>query len=641
MRLIGLILLASSTLLAQQRSDLRTAQSTGFLIELSGDWRMSPDDKAEYAAPGYNDDGWATLVLPRGETYFHGKQYWLRRNARLPETADRSQVSLTLGALQDVYEVYVNGKLIGATGNFYSFEDAQIPRARTFDIPAEVLTSGDLLQISLHVRGILFYHPDWRLLDTGPYLLTDRPHAPREAGRQQLEQRFARHSSDLVFAAIFAVIGLLSLLAWFSERERMELLWFFLVSFAGAFASFYLCLELLADSHPFNSIGVVPEFVFGNFKVPFFVEFVFAALGYKSWKLRTALWVGWSGALVALQTSSLNAIWVIGFPAYVWVSCLGLVVILWDWRRTIRIGASSEQHALRLVLFLSSASFCAMWIQLLCINIIAFSHSITTFGVQDIPHIPIGPYHLKVDDVFWLFVSVTILALLFRRLAADRRERQRLSGELEAARMIQQLLLKKSELQEPGLRMESVYMPAQEVGGDFYFVLDGRVVVLGDVSGKGLKAAMVVSIMIGVLRNTNERQPGAVLAALNRAAVGYIDGFVTCTCARFGADGRVTISSGGHPSPYMDETEVEMEAGLPLGLDPEASYPETHLTLAPGSSITMVSDGVVEAENAQRELFGFDRTREISGRSAQEIAEAAKAWGQNDDITVVTVRRAL
>ena len=131
---------------------------------------MSPDDKAEYAAPGFNDSGWPILVLPRGETYFHGKEYWLRRHARLPETVDRSQVSLTLGALQDVYEVYVNGKLIGATGNFNSFEDAQIPRARTFDIPFDVLTVGDSLQIALHVRGILFYHPDWRLLDTGPYL---------------------------------------------------------------------------------------------------------------------------------------------------------------------------------------------------------------------------------------------------------------------------------------------------------------------------------------------------------------------------------------------------------------------------------------------------------------------------------------
>ncbi len=638
---ILLVCLISSAAFAQTAPASETAQSSGFLVDLSGPWRLSPDDRPAYAAPDYDDRAWPSLELPRGVTYFHGKSYWLRRSAQLPAAVDRTQVSLTLGAIQDVYEVYVNGKRIGASGNFDSFEDALTPRARTFEIPPEAIASGGSLRIALRVRGILFYHPSWRLLDEGPYWLTDSAHAPKDAGRRQLEERFVRHSPSLTFAAVFAVIGLISLLGWLSERERKELLWFSLVSFARAFASSYLSLALLADVRPFNRIGITPEFVFGNFQVPFFVEFVFAALGYNSWKLRAALWVGWSGALVALQTSSLNAIWIIGFPAYLWVSCLGLFVILWDWRRIGLKGVAGEQHALRLVLLLSSFSFCLTWSQLLYFNSIAFAQAITTFGEQKIPHIAVGPYHVQIDDIFWLFVSVTILALLFRRLAADRRERQRLSGELEAARMIQQLLLKKSGLSEPGLQMEAVYMPAQEVGGDFYFVLDGQMVFLGDVSGKGLKAAMVVSILIGVLRNTEERQPGAVLQALNRAVTGYIDGFVTCSCARFDAGGQVTIAGGGHPAPYVDGAEVLMESGLPLGVDAEAVYPESPLVLAPGSSMTIVSDGVIEAENAQRELFGFDRTREISGKSAREIAEAAKAWGQNDDITVVTVSRRL
>ncbi len=89
----------------------------------------------------------------------------------------------------------------------------------------------------------------------------------------------------------------------------------------------------------------------------------------------------------------------------------------------------------------------------------------------------------------------------------------------------------------------------------------------------------------------------------------------------------------------LDGAEALVDTGLPLGLDPDAHYLETTLTLQPGSCLTMLSDGVVEAENPQRELFGFDRTRDISGQSAQEIANAAQAWGQNDDITVVTVRR--
>ena len=164
-----------------------------------------------------------------------------------------------------------------------------------------------------------------------------------------------------------------------------------------------------------------------------------------------------------------------------------------------------------------------------------------------------------------------------------------------------------------------------------------RVVLVGDVSGKGLKAAMLVAATIGMLRRENSSSPGAILAGLNDALAGHTGGgFVTCCCARFGADGTVTIANAGHPSPYCDGRELELAPGLPLGIMADAEYEES---VVPGERFTFVSDGVIEAENAQRELFGFDRTREISTKSAQEIAEAAKAWGQNDDITVVTVRR--
>ena len=98
----------------------------------------------------------------------------------------------------------------------------------------------------------------------------------------------------------------------------------------------------------------------------------------------------------------------------------------------------------------------------------------------------------------------------------------------------------------------------------------------------------------------------------------------------------MTIANAGHPSPYCDGREVTVEAGLPLGVVAGVTYEES---VVQGERFTFVSDGVVEAENSRRELFGFDRTRESSTKSAREIAEAAKAWGQNDDITVVTVRR--
>ena len=241
-------------------------------------------------------------------------------------------------------------------------------------------------------------------------------------------------------------------------------------------------------------------------------------------------------------------------------------------------------------------------------------------------------------DYLMMFAALMVTVHLLRGLSAAR---QRLSGEMEAARAVQQLLLTATDATGSDFVIETEYLPAQEVGGDFYYVLapesDSRMVVLGDVSGKGLKAAMVVSVAVGILRTQKSKSPGEILAALNDGLAGQLGGaFVTCSCACFGPGGSATMASAGHPAPYCDGRELQMEAGLPLGIVPGVKYAES---VAKGSWFTFVSDGVVEAANAKGELFGFERTREISGKSAREIAGAAKAWGQNDDITVVTVRR--
>jgi len=114
---------------------------------------------------------------------------------------------------------------------------------------------------------------------------------------------------------------------------------------------------------------------------------------------------------------------------------------------------------------------------------------------------------------------------------------------------------------------------------------------------------------------------------------------VACVCARFETDGNATFANAGHLPPYLDGTEINLDAHFPLGVIREIQYSETTVRITPESMVTLVSDGVVEAMNARHELFGFDRTREISKSSAGKIVEAARAWGQSDDITVVTVRR--
>lgn len=116
-------------------------------------------------------------------------------------------------------------------------------------------------------------------------------------------------------------------------------------------------------------------------------------------------------------------------------------------------------------------------------------------------------------------------------------------------------------------------------------------------------------------------------------------GFVTCCVARIAPDGAATIANAGHLSPYLAGAELPVAAGLPLGLLAGSEYEESHFQLHSGQPLTFLSDGVVEARNQNGELFGFERTQAISTESAENVAHAAQAFGQDDDITVLTLTR--
>ncbi|HEX4006993.1 MAG TPA: PP2C family protein-serine/threonine phosphatase [Acidobacteriaceae bacterium] len=246
-----------------------------------------------------------------------------------------------------------------------------------------------------------------------------------------------------------------------------------------------------------------------------------------------------------------------------------------------------------------------------------------------------GPLVLVLD-------GTVILTFFVRDLLDDRLEKQRLSAEFEAGRAVQQVLLGTEIPQLAGLRIHSVYKPAGEVGGDFYLVLpkdNGAVLIaVGDVSGKGLRAAMTVSAVLGALHAIPGDRPAEVLQILNRSLIGRLHGgFVTCCIARVDCAGHVTAANAGHIAPYRGEQEIAFPPGLPLGVTTEPDYAEISFTLNPLDRLTFVSDGVVEARNPSGDLFGFERTRSISAQSAEAIAQAAQDFGQDDDITVLTL----
>jgi serine phosphatase RsbU (regulator of sigma subunit) len=140
------------------------------------------------------------------------------------------------------------------------------------------------------------------------------------------------------------------------------------------------------------------------------------------------------------------------------------------------------------------------------------------------------------------------------------------------------------------------------------------------------------------MRRTQERSPAKILESLNRVLVGS-ESFTTCQAAWFGPDGDVVLSNAGHLPPYLNTQEIAIPGGLPLGVLSDVSYDEIRLFLHPGDRMLLLSDGVVEARHKSGELFGFERVHNLSNQTAFYIADAAKTFGQEDDITVVTVRR--
>jgi hypothetical protein len=237
---------------------------------------------------------------------------------------------------------------------------------------------------------------------------------------------------------------------------------------------------------------------------------------------------------------------------------------------------------------------------------------------------------------------VAILGYIFhqQRVAAD--ERAELRGELTAARQVQHLLIPEKMLVAPGVSVSSAFLPAHEVGGDFYLcraLANGsQRVLLGDVSGKGVAAALTSALLLGAADRCDDLHPAAVLKELNAALRNSgIEGFTTCLCADLSSSGVLLIANAGQLPPYRNGQEIEIPVGLPLGVEASVEYAESSFQLAPGDKLTFLSDGVVEARNAVGELFGFERTRQLSSRAAQQIADAAVQFGQQDDITVLTL----
>ncbi len=262
-------------------------------------------------------------------------------------------------------------------------------------------------------------------------------------------------------------------------------------------------------------------------------------------------------------------------------------------------------------------------------------------------HASIGGWQWQYTTSALTLAGIATLGIFVRDLIRDRREKQRMAAELEAGRAVQQILIPEETPTIAGFSIQSVYKPFGEVGGDFFQVLPiksdggagGVLVIIGDVSGKGMPAAMTVSLLVGTVRTLAHytQSPGEILAAMNQRMLARSHGgFTTCLILRIDP-GAITAANAGHIPPYLEGKELTLDNGLPLGLSAESTYAESTFELAPNTQLTLLTDGVLEARSKTGELFGFERAAAISAEAAEEIARAAEEFGQQDDITVLTL----
>lgn len=642
-----------------QQPAIIDASSLGSPLVLDKGWRVGISSDTGAANPGFDDSGWAVRdgkgtiadVAEPGEDSdrpdHEDKYAWFRLHLKL--APDHGPIALLIelpvtpttplnnGNTGPGADVYANGKLVLPEGPHpdETFNYQQISRLYNLKIPASE-TSLTLAIRTLYVpfglKGYtnFFYNRTFRLGN------------PEDLGRmlqlwsvRSLFERLPR----LVIAILLLFLSVFLVTLYFTQKGHPEYLWLAMhelvqvpigiIDQAGSSAQ----LDNLLYGALYMQLVFVSAYLYFEFLV------AFLALK-RRWYIKGLRYTAPILALIApaILMAGHNKVTGIGLAivlicAIFWVIGWAIFVFLTLIIATVRRNFEAGLLLIPLVL-----------------TMVGIAEPILTGGMGDFGGgtytspltIQAGPIPIHFAAIADFTGLLAIIIIIFVRFLRIHHEQERASGELAAARSVQELMIPREKVETPGYEVDSVYNPANEVGGDFFHLEPttdgGLLVILGDVAGKGLQAAMNVSMLMGALRRTADRSPARILESLNRVLIGS-DSFTTCQVAWFGPDGEVVVANAGHLPPYLNTQEVRLPGGLPLGVVSDVTYDEVRLYLHPGDRLLMMSDGVVEARQGSGELFGFDRVHNLSNQSAFYIADAAKAFGQEDDITVLTIRR--
>jgi len=603
-----------------------TAWPQGY-VDLSHGWRFHPGDNPAWARPDFDDGSWPVASFSDPGAYGLGYR-WFRLRLQLPP----QHGPLLVGVVgnRGTWRLYLNGRPTGSTGLLPTLEVGALS-PQVIPLPAGLTD----VQIALRVRTTSYLYANSPVRGTIADVIVGTPGAVRAVCSTIRNQSRLEYILSLAIDALLILAALAVLALFFNQRSHPEYLWLGLLLATLGASDFALAASLTGIlPSSFNALFGDPVcYLVIAFQIEFTFSFVHQRIT-RPWRIYEYLLV--TSTLAAIP---LNWLGVPATPYMAWeiaattpgAIILPILLLFWYRRGNREAGWLIVPSLFGLSGSLFDLGFIAAalhWQRLLVL-----------FRTPFLGAVGFRPIAIA-DFTFFLAIAIVI----FLRFARVSRAEARAAAELDAAREIQRTLVPLVLPEIEGCRLSSAYLPAEQVGGDFYQILkqtDGStLIVVGDVSGKGLKAAMNGTLAIGALRTlaATGLSPAALLAALNREILhAQQGGFITAVCARIDPGGEVTFANAGHLHPYCNGDEIILDSALPLGTTPDAVYTEARLHLVAGDALTFLSDGVVEARNAAGELFGFDRTRAISRQSAEQIAQTAQSFGQQDDITVLTL----
>jgi hypothetical protein len=624
---------------------------------LVGPWKFTTGDDPAWSQPGFDDSAWSTVDMTPPTSHSHpgrtsrlpgwtARGYpdysgyaWYRLTVNVQGLGQPLSLKMPGHDVDDAYQVFVNGVQIGQFGRFNGRSvTAYNTLPRAFPLP-EDLTGGRMtVAIRLWMDSATpFNSPDAGGLHAPPMLGYSRD----TAGQVRLDFDDIAHvvgSGFLESLILIMAMFMAGALYWLDPQEDAYF-WLALVCLVTLLGNSIVQLANFTTPMGQTEAVILHDVLSTPIRIGLWV--MFWAYWFRLPRLPWIHWIAWTlVGLLAIGTAMLRP------PLYgqripvqaastlipavmflkLGLGVLLLVVAYMGFKRNRAEGGMAGAA----VLLAFAANF-QHELQLIHIGV-----TTTAFG-----------FRVSLGTISTILSLLIITVMLLTRFVRSQRQQEQWKLEIEQARSIQHVLIPEQLPAIKGLRIRSEYHPAREVGGDFFQILplgdDGSaVIVVGDVTGKGLQAGMLVALIVGAIRTAIEQttDPARILAIVNDQLTERQHASATCEILRISSSGAVTMSHAGHLPPYLNGNEVQMEGALPLGMISGVDFPSQSLQLQPGDELTLMSDGVAEAQNSHGRLFGFDKVHEMMSEraTAEEVAIAAQKFGQADDITVLQVQ---